>query len=132
MQHGDHPRYFARVPGPSSFAGVLGDWLGTGFNALVASWTDGSGPATVKLVVSEWLCERAAVLGDGGRHRRRTETEAALRAQRTGAIQPRTVSAGTPQPTGDRSMTRPGQLRLDRPPGANDCFARHEGTELTI
>ena len=28
MQHGDHPSYFARVPGPSSYAGVLGDWLG--------------------------------------------------------------------------------------------------------
>jgi aromatic-L-amino-acid/L-tryptophan decarboxylase len=55
MQHGDHPRYLARVPGPSSFAGVLGEWLGTGFNALVASWTGGSGPATVELVVLDWL-----------------------------------------------------------------------------
>ncbi len=57
MQHGDHPRYFARVPGPSSFAGVLGDWLGIGFNALVASWAGGSGPATVELVVVDWLRE---------------------------------------------------------------------------
>lgn len=55
MQHGDHPRYFARVPGPSSFAGVLGEWLGTGFNAIAASWAGGSGPATVELVVLEWL-----------------------------------------------------------------------------
>ena len=55
MQHGDHPRYFARVPGPSSFAGVLGDWLGTGFNAIAASWKGGSGPATVELVVLDWL-----------------------------------------------------------------------------
>jgi glutamate/tyrosine decarboxylase-like PLP-dependent enzyme len=57
MQHGDHPRYFARVPGPSSFAGVLGDWLGTGFNAIAASWKGGSGPATVELVVLDWLRE---------------------------------------------------------------------------
>ncbi|MHB1833657.1 MAG: pyridoxal phosphate-dependent decarboxylase family protein [Solirubrobacteraceae bacterium] len=57
MQHGDHPRYFARVPGPSSFAGVLGDWLGTGFNALAASWGGGAGPATVELVVLDWLVE---------------------------------------------------------------------------
>ena len=57
MQHGDHPRHFARVPGPSSFAGVLGDWLATGFNANVASWAGGSGPATVELVVLEWLRE---------------------------------------------------------------------------
>jgi aromatic-L-amino-acid/L-tryptophan decarboxylase len=60
MQHGDHPRYFARVPGPSSFAGVLGDWLGTGFNAIATSWAGGSGPATVEIVVLDWL---AALLG---------------------------------------------------------------------
>ncbi len=55
MQHGDHPRYFARVPGPSSYAGVLGDWLGTGFNAMAASWSGGSGPATLELVTLDWL-----------------------------------------------------------------------------
>ena len=57
MQHGDHPRYFARVPGPSSFSGVLGDWLGSGFNAIASSWGGGSGPTTVELVVLEWLAE---------------------------------------------------------------------------
>lgn len=57
MQHGDHPRYFARVPAPSSFAGVLGEWLGTGFNAIASSWTGSSGPATVELVVLDWLRE---------------------------------------------------------------------------
>jgi glutamate/tyrosine decarboxylase-like PLP-dependent enzyme len=55
QQHGDHPRYFARVPGPSSFAAVLGDWLGTGFNSICASWAGGSGPATLELVVIDWL-----------------------------------------------------------------------------
>jgi len=55
MQHGDHPRYFARVPGPSSYAGVLADWLGTGFNTIAASWSGGSGPATVELVTLDWL-----------------------------------------------------------------------------
>ena len=43
------------MPGPSSFAGVLGDWLGTGFNAIAASWTGGSGPATFELVALDWL-----------------------------------------------------------------------------
>ncbi|MGZ4180176.1 MAG: pyridoxal phosphate-dependent decarboxylase family protein [Solirubrobacteraceae bacterium] len=57
MQHGDHPRYFARVPGPSSYAGVLGDWLGTGFNVIAASWAGSSGPSTVELVVLDWLRE---------------------------------------------------------------------------
>src|SRR5579875_3292225 len=55
MQHGDHPRYFARIPAPSSFTGVLGEWLGTGFNAIASSWTGGSGPAAVELAVIEWL-----------------------------------------------------------------------------
>jgi glutamate/tyrosine decarboxylase-like PLP-dependent enzyme len=55
MQHGDHPRFFARVPSPSSFAGVLGEWLGTGFNAIASSWAGGSGPSAVELVVIEWL-----------------------------------------------------------------------------
>lgn len=55
MQHPDHPRYFARVPGPSSYAGVLGEWLGTGFNAIASSWAGGSGPATVELVALDWL-----------------------------------------------------------------------------
>lgn len=55
MQHCDHPRYFARVPGPSSFAAVLGEWLATGHNAICASWVGGSGPATLELIVVEWL-----------------------------------------------------------------------------
>ncbi len=55
MQHGEHPRNFARVPAPSSFAGILGEWLGTGFDAIAASWAGGSGPATVELVTLDWL-----------------------------------------------------------------------------
>lgn len=57
MQHGDHPRHFARVPGPSSYAGVLGEWLGSGFNTIVSSWGGSSGPATVELVALDWLRE---------------------------------------------------------------------------
>jgi glutamate/tyrosine decarboxylase-like PLP-dependent enzyme len=55
MQHGDHPRYFARVPGPSSFAGIAGDWLTAGFQAMAASWGGGSGPTAVELVVVDWF-----------------------------------------------------------------------------
>jgi glutamate/tyrosine decarboxylase-like PLP-dependent enzyme len=57
MQHGDHPRYFARVPGPSSFAGVLGDWLSTGFNVNAASWKGGSGPSSLEIIAVGWLAE---------------------------------------------------------------------------
>ena len=42
-------------PGPSSFAGVLGDWLGTGFNVLAASWAGGAGPTALELITLEWL-----------------------------------------------------------------------------
>ena len=43
QQHGDHPRYFARVPGPSSYAAILGDWLAIGMQSIASSWGGGSG-----------------------------------------------------------------------------------------
>ncbi|MFT4769180.1 MAG: aromatic-L-amino-acid decarboxylase [Glaciecola sp.] len=55
QQHGDHPRYFARIPGPSSFAAIIGEWIGVGFNSIAASWPGGSGPSAVELVVIDWL-----------------------------------------------------------------------------
>ncbi len=55
MQHTDHPRFFTRVPGPSSYPAILGDWLGTGFQAIAASWGGGAGPSAVELVVIDWL-----------------------------------------------------------------------------
>ncbi len=55
QQHGDHPRYFARVPGPSSPVAVLGEWLAVGMQAIASSWGGGSGTATLELVVLDWL-----------------------------------------------------------------------------
>lgn len=55
QQHGDHPRYFARVASPAAFTGILGDWLATGFNTIATSWVGGSGPAVAELVVLDWL-----------------------------------------------------------------------------
>jgi aromatic-L-amino-acid decarboxylase len=55
QQHGDHPRYFARVPGPSSYPAVLAEWLGTGMQSIASSWVGGSGPTTVELTVLDWL-----------------------------------------------------------------------------
>jgi aromatic-L-amino-acid decarboxylase len=57
MQHGDHPRFFARVPSPSNGVSALGDALATGFNAIATSWTGSSGPAMLELVVLDWLRE---------------------------------------------------------------------------
>jgi aromatic-L-amino-acid/L-tryptophan decarboxylase len=55
VQRAHHPRYFARIPSPAAFAGVLGDWLATGHNVIATSWRGSAGPITVELVVCEWL-----------------------------------------------------------------------------
>jgi glutamate/tyrosine decarboxylase-like PLP-dependent enzyme len=57
VQHGDHPRFFARIGSPSNYVGVLADAAAAGFNVFTGSWTGGSGPATVELVVLDWLRE---------------------------------------------------------------------------
>jgi len=57
MQHGDHPRFFARVPSPSNPVGALADALGAAVNAFAGSWAGGSGPAALELVVLDWLRE---------------------------------------------------------------------------
>lgn len=57
MQHVVHPRYFARVPGPASLTGVLGEWLGVGYNAIASSWAGGSGTTQLELVVIDWLAQ---------------------------------------------------------------------------
>ena len=55
VQHPDHPRFFARIGSPSNYMSVLGDLLASGFNVFTGSWTGGSGPSTVELVVVDWL-----------------------------------------------------------------------------
>jgi glutamate/tyrosine decarboxylase-like PLP-dependent enzyme len=67
IQHPDHPRFFARIGSPSNFPAVLADAAAAGFNVFAGSWTGGSGPATVELVVLDWLRElcRLPAGGDG-------------------------------------------------------------------
>lgn len=54
-QHGDHPRFFARIGSPSNPISVLADLIGTGHNAFAGSWTGGAGASAVELVVLDWL-----------------------------------------------------------------------------
>jgi glutamate/tyrosine decarboxylase-like PLP-dependent enzyme len=54
-QHGDHPRFFARVGSPGNYVGVLADAVAAGFNVFTGSWTGGAGAATVELLVLDWL-----------------------------------------------------------------------------
>src|SRR4051794_26384961 len=55
IQAGDHPRFFARIGSPRNYMSVLGDAVASGFNVFTGSWTGGSGPAAVELVVLDWL-----------------------------------------------------------------------------
>jgi aromatic-L-amino-acid decarboxylase len=57
IQHGAHPRFFARIGSPSNYVSVLADAAAAGFNVFAGSWVGGSGPAAVELVVLDWLRE---------------------------------------------------------------------------
>lgn len=91
-QFGHHPRFFARIPGPSNPIGVLADALAIGHNAFVGSWTGGSGAATIELITLEWLAELFGLPADsdgafvsGGSVANLTALAAARTAQLGGA-----------------------------------------------
>jgi aromatic-L-amino-acid decarboxylase len=63
QQHGEHPRYFARVGSPASYPAILADWLGTGMQSVASSWGGGSGPTTVELIALEWLRDALGLAG---------------------------------------------------------------------
>ncbi len=56
-QRPDHPRFFARVSGPSNPVSVLAELVGVGHNAFAGSWTGGAGASAVELAVLDWLRE---------------------------------------------------------------------------
>jgi aromatic-L-amino-acid decarboxylase len=66
IMHLDHPRFFAFVPGPSNFVGVMGDTLAAGFNVFASTWLEASGPAQVELVTIDWLREACGLPSSGG------------------------------------------------------------------
>lgn len=93
QQHGDHPRYFARVPGPSSYPAVLAEWLGTGMQSIASSWVGGSGPTTLELTVLDWLrdaiglpASAEGVLVSGGSMANLTAFVAARQQQGDGVV----------------------------------------------
>lgn len=55
LMHLDHPRFFAFVPGPSNFVGVMADALASGFNVFAGTWLEAAGPTQVELVTVDWL-----------------------------------------------------------------------------
>ena len=62
----NHPRYFAFVPGPSNFYGVLADTLASGFNVFTGSWLESSGPASLELAMIEWMCRMTGLPNGAG------------------------------------------------------------------
>lgn len=53
----NHPRFFAYIPGPGSFAGAVGEWVVAATNLFVGSWLGGGSMAQLELQVLEWLRE---------------------------------------------------------------------------
>ena len=51
----DHPRAFGFVPSAPTWAGVLADFLVSGFNINAATWLTASGPSQLEAVVIDWF-----------------------------------------------------------------------------
>ncbi len=64
QQHGDHPRYFARVAGPAVFPSILGDWIGAGLQSVASSWGGGSGPTAIELISCRWISDAIGFSAD--------------------------------------------------------------------
>jgi aromatic-L-amino-acid decarboxylase len=53
----DHPRFFAYVPIPSNYVGVLADLLSSGLGVFAGTWQAASGAAAAELATLGWLRE---------------------------------------------------------------------------
>jgi len=50
-----HPRFIGYVPSCPTFAGVVGDWIGAGFNFFSGVWSVAAGPNQIELTVLDWF-----------------------------------------------------------------------------
>ncbi|HET7587881.1 MAG TPA: aminotransferase class I/II-fold pyridoxal phosphate-dependent enzyme [Gammaproteobacteria bacterium] len=55
VAHVNHPRFFAFVPSPANFVGVMADALAAGYNVFNGTWLAASGAAQIELAVVDWL-----------------------------------------------------------------------------
>ncbi|MBK8095704.1 MAG: aminotransferase class V-fold PLP-dependent enzyme [Planctomycetes bacterium] len=53
----NHPRFFAYIPGPGSFAGAIGEWVAAATNPFVGTWLGGAALAQLEVQTLEWLRE---------------------------------------------------------------------------
>ena len=66
IMHVDHPRFFAFVPSPSNFVGVMADTLASGFNVFAGTWLEASGPTQIELVTIDWLRQACGLPDSAG------------------------------------------------------------------
>ena len=55
VMYTNHPRFFAFVPGPSNFVGVMADTLAAGFNIIACDWLEASAATTIERTTIGWL-----------------------------------------------------------------------------
>ena len=55
IMHVDHPRFFAFIPSPSNYVGVMADALASGFNVFAGTWLGSPAAAEIELVTIDWL-----------------------------------------------------------------------------
>jgi glutamate/tyrosine decarboxylase-like PLP-dependent enzyme len=55
ITHVDHPHFFAYVPGPNNYVGVVADFLASGFNIFPTAWIAAAGAEQVELTTIDWF-----------------------------------------------------------------------------
>jgi len=105
----NHPRFHAYIPGPSSFAGMLGAMLAAGTNPFVGTWLGGATISALEVTVIRWITEMlgyapsaAGVLTSGGSMANLTAL-AAARTRRVNHDAPVSIYVS---PEGHASVTR--------------------------
>lgn len=60
----NHPRFFAYIPCPGSYAGALGSFLAAGTNLFTSTWLGGAVAAQLEEQVLGWLAQALGLPGD--------------------------------------------------------------------
>lgn len=97
MSRCDHPRYFAFIPGSSTWVGALADLIASALNVYAGCWMEGAGWAQLELTVLDWFKgwigyppEASGILVSGGSAANMTAL-ACAREVMVGAMDPRLV-----------------------------------------
>ena len=55
IMYTNHPRFFAFVPSPSNFVGVMADALASGFNVITCDWLEATAATVIEHATVEWI-----------------------------------------------------------------------------